>query len=320
LNVNFFPMIVKNLRAVYTFPNVGKLNWYPGHMHSSLKQMAEKLKSIDVFLEIRDARIPLSSKNEQFEQQFLRDGKLHRRLIIFNKLDLVCSNVQQQTSVEKEYSDYFEVKQGIPIIFTNAINGKNIDKIIPRCVEQFRLMELRFQTVPKLFMIYGVPNVGKSSIINALRKKYKQHGERLAKMGPLPGVTRNMAGFLVCQHPKCMLMDTPGIMVPNISNPEIGLKLALIHSVADKVVDEMNLSDFLLFQLNQRKQFEYVKMFQLQSGPTDVIHEVLTGIAVHLNYKMPEGLLDLRKAANYFIGQYRKGNLGKFILDNIHQS
>lgn len=185
-----------------------------------------------------------------------------------------------------------------------------------------------FHTIPYTFLILGVPNVGKSSLINAIRKQVGRVGKKAAKEGALPGVTRHLSAFQVSNNPPCILLDTPGVMIPHIENNEQAFKLALVQCVkafgsgnwASGFYDQM-LADFLLFQLNHHKQYQYVKAFGLPQ-PNDDIEQVLSHIAnkVAGNFEQQDEHVQynsLERAALYMLQVFRQGGLGQVTLDDI---
>eukprot|EP01027_Heterolobosea_sp_BB2_P018979 GEZU01026673.1.p1 GENE.GEZU01026673.1~~GEZU01026673.1.p1 ORF type:complete len:387 (-),score=109.47 GEZU01026673.1:53-1072(-) len=289
----------------------GAINWFPGHMTKASKAMLEQMKSVDIILEVRDARIPFSSRNEFLEREIFKSKK-HRRIILFNKSDLANHNLQQRIS------NYFEREYGIPCMFTTTTgtsHNKNLLKVVDFAISKFGLKK-RFSVIPYFFMVVGVPNVGKSSIINALRSIYKQPGGKVAKEGPLPGVTRNLSTLPLCDDPSCSLVDTPGVMMPRVQDMETGLKLALTGAVKDEVVGEETLADFLLYTLNKFKTKQYVTYFGLKE-PSENIDFVLNAIAQKIGAFLPDGKVDTLKAARHFLKVYRSGELGRYTLDEI---
>lgn len=173
-----------------------------------------------------------------------------------------------------------------------------------------------------MFLIAGIPNVGKSSIINALKNKYshtfenKESGGK-AKVGALPGVTRNLSFFKVCERPHpCVVLDSPGIFIPTINTEEQAFRLALINALPDTLAfDPTTLCDFLLFELNRLKCFDYVTVFKLPHA-SDSIEWVLKGICKCIAAYVAEGLPDTNKAAVIFLRYFRLGKLGRITLED----
>ncbi|CAK9230438.1 unnamed protein product [Sphagnum troendelagicum] len=225
------------------------INWYPGHMASATKAIRERIKLVDLVLEVRDARIPLSSANAE-----LQDALEHKkRLIVLNKMDLANPNMMLK------WVKHFEAcKQHH--VFVNAHQQKAVKKMLDTARE---LLSERLAKEPTLLlMILGIPNVGKSALVNSLfhlshsstsgKVFPKQEPLKKAKVGPLPGVTQDLSGFKIGVQPSVYVLDTPGILVPNINNVETGLKLALTGAVKDSVVGEERVARYLLTVLNAR--------------------------------------------------------------------
>eukprot|EP01080_Neovahlkampfia_damariscottae_P002820 gene2820-4228_t len=143
------------------------------------------------------------------------------------------------------------------------------------------------------------------------------NNKKTAKKGFEPGVTRNLQGFEVSKDPTCILLDTPGIMIPKVDSLERGLKLSLIHSISDRVVPIFLLVDYLLFQLNLRKCFQYVDVFKMKE-PIDDINQLLIRICT-LSRKETGKEENILNAAHHFLALFRKGNLGNLILDSVDE-
>jgi ribosome biogenesis GTPase A len=164
--------------------------------------------------------------------------------------------------------------------------------------------------------------VGKSSIINALKTKYANtfdHNSvrQKAKVGALPGVTRNVGFFKVCDKPvPCVVLDSPGVFIPTIKSEDQAFKLALINALPDTLAfDPYTLCDYLLFELNRLKCFDYVTVFKLPYA-SDSIDWVLNGVSKYIGAYTSDGQLDLNKAAGHFLRCYRLGKLGRVTLEN----
>ncbi|KAK1288918.1 hypothetical protein QJS10_CPB19g01777 [Acorus calamus] len=223
----------------------GPVNWFPGHMASATTAIRNRLKLADLVIEVRDARIPLSSANEYL--QSLISSK--RRVIALNKKDLANPNIITQ------WTQYFDsCKQDC--ISINAHSTGSVKKLL-----SFVELKLK-ERIPKeptlLVMVVGVPNVGKSALINSIHhiaspRSPVQEKMKRATVGPLPGVTQDIAGYKIAHQPSIYVLDSPGVLVPRIPDIETGLKLALTGSVKDSVVGEERLAKYLLAVLNTRK-------------------------------------------------------------------
>ncbi|OIT28464.1 PREDICTED: short integuments 2, mitochondrial-like isoform X1 [Nicotiana attenuata] len=222
----------------------GNINWFPGHMAAATRAIRQRLKLSDLVIEVRDARIPLSSANEDLQP--LLSGK--RRVIALNKQDLANRNLMHG------WISYFNSckQECLPI---NAHSRSSVQKLLD--LVEFKLKEVMTREPTLLVMVLGVPNVGKSALINsihqiALSRFPVQEKRKKARVGPLPGVTQDIAGFKIAHRPSVYVLDTPGVLVPSIPDIETGLKLALAGSVKDSVVGEERIAQYLLAVLNTR--------------------------------------------------------------------
>ncbi|XP_004249258.1 short integuments 2, mitochondrial [Solanum lycopersicum] len=222
----------------------GSINWYPGHMAAATRAIRQRLKLSDFVIEVRDARIPLSSANEDLQPML--SGK--RRVIALNKQDLANRNLMHK------WISYFNSRKQecLPI---NAHSRSSVHKLLD--LVEFKLKEVMTREPTLLVMVLGVPNVGKSALINsihqiALSRFPVQEKMKKARVGPLPGVTQDIAGFKIAHRPSVYVLDSPGVLVPSIPDIETGLKLALAGSVKDSVVGEERIAQYLLAVLNTR--------------------------------------------------------------------
>ncbi|CAO3611639.1 unnamed protein product [Mucor hiemalis] len=268
----------------FTFPYDRIINWFPGHMAKGLRLISERLNSVDIVVEVRDARIPLSSVNPNFEKVVGR----RPRLIVYNKFNLA------DQSTKKPITDAFAKHAPLtPVV--------KIADPIPQVT----------------LMVVGMPNVGKSSLINSLRRVGVGKG-KAAATGAQPGITRTVIGTVkVLEDPTVYLVDTPGVMVPHIADPVRSLKVALTGGIRDHLSDEQVMADYLLFRLNQFGAYDYASWFKLPNEePTNNVDELLKGVARRVGAVLKGGELDLTMAAKFFLKHYRTGKLGQFTLDD----
>ncbi|XP_058082044.1 short integuments 2, mitochondrial isoform X2 [Magnolia sinica] len=222
----------------------GPINWFPGHMAAATRAIRDRLKLSDLVIEVRDARIPLSSVNEDL--QSVLSSK--RRVIALNKKDLANPNIMHR------WIRHFEsCKQDC--ISISAHNRNSVQKLL--ALVELKLKEVISREPTLLVMVVGVPNVGKSALINSIHQIASsrfpvQEKIKRATVGPLPGVTQDIAGYKIAHRPSIYVLDTPGVLVPCIPNIETGLKLALTGAVKDSVVGEDRLAQYLLAILNTR--------------------------------------------------------------------
>ena len=216
------------------------INWYPGHMAKTKKQIIEDLKLIDVVVEILDARIPKSSRNPDL-QEWIKNKK---KIVVLNKSDL-AEEIQN-----KQWVEYYK-KQGIPAILTDSNSGKGINETI-REIEKImqddkKTLEQKGRTGKAIrVMIVGVPNVGKSSFINRITKK------SVATVGNKPGVTRQKQWVRIKEN--IDLLDTPGILWPKLGQEETALNLAYTGTIKDDNLEKIEIAYFLLKYLLENKR------------------------------------------------------------------
>ncbi|ORZ26253.1 P-loop containing nucleoside triphosphate hydrolase protein [Lobosporangium transversale] len=283
------------------------INWFPGHMAKGLRLITEKLNAVQVVIEVRDARIPISSINHKFEPIAQRKD----RLIVYNKTDLAHPATEQ--AVVKAFKQYKRQE----VVFTNANEDLNIKRIISYLAKKAKATGTAAEKeLTTTVMVVGMPNVGKSSLINSLRRIGIKKG-KAAPTGAIPGITRTVAGTIkVLDSPKIYLIDTPGVMIPHIADPISAIKVALTGAISDHLSDEEVIADYLLFQLNQAQDYSYMKLYNIQE-PTDDIKVFLPQVAKYIGALKRGGEYNLAAAAQFLIKQYRLGKLGRYTLDDI---
>ncbi|CAL4945953.1 unnamed protein product [Urochloa decumbens] len=223
----------------------GVINWFPGHMAAASRAIRDRLKLADLVIEVRDARIPLSSANEDLQPVL----SAKRRILALNKKDLANPNIMNR------WLNHFEsCKQDC--ISINAHSSSSVNQLLG--LAELKLKEAILKEPTLLIMVVGVPNVGKSALINSIHRiatsRFPVHDKmKRATVGPLPGVTQDIAGFKIASQPSIYVLDTPGVLVPSIPDMETGLKLALTGAVKDSVVGEERIAKYLLSLLNIRK-------------------------------------------------------------------
>lgn len=274
------------------------IHWYPGHIAKAERQLKEKLNLVDVVIEVRDARIPLSSSYTNIKK-LLGDKP---RLLLLNKADLVDKDEL------KQWINYLKETTKCPIIVTEAKGSKDLAMVIKHAVD---LAEPKIQALmakgllrrAARAMVVGMPNVGKSSVINKLTKSSK------TKIGAKAGVTRQQQWVRI--NPKLDLLDTPGI-IPTKQDDQIqAAKLAFVSSVSENAYSPEPVAQALLdmlFESKYSKQvLEYYKVEEL----------TLYTIAQSRNWILKGDSLDTERTAKYVLKDFRDGRLGKFILDEI---
>ena len=272
------------------------IHWYPGHIAKAERQLKEQLNLVDVVIEVRDARLPLSSSYANIEK-LLGDKP---RLLLLNKADLADKKYL------KAWANYLEAQTGCKVILTEAKGSKDLANVVKSAVE---LSEPKIQALmakgllrrAARAMVVGMPNVGKSSVINKLTKSSK------TKIGAKAGVTRQQQWVRI--NPKLDLLDTPGI-IPTRQDDQIqAVKLAFVSSVSENAYSPEPVASTLLEMLSEgeyKKQVcEYYKVEELS----------LENIATARNWVKKANEPDFERTAIYVLKDFREGRLGQFILD-----
>ena len=277
-----------------------RIHWFPGHMTKAVRMMSEEVKNVDSVIYVLDARAPLSCLNEAFEPVI---GS-KTRLYVLNKADLVARN-----EVLK-WTDYFK-KQGMNCIYSDSLSKKDAATIVKNLlsanagiIERYKAKGVN-KTVRA--MVVGVPNSGKSTLINSLSPVKR------AATGNRPGVTRGKQWIAVGGGVE--LLDSPGVLYPDFSDAPKALKLALIGSVRDEVVDTVELAKegYALF----KELFpEALEKRYGTSLPADA-DAALEKIALRRGLVLKGGAPDTERAASALITDYRKGYLGDLPLDKL---
>ena len=277
------------------------IQWYPGHMTKAKRAMKEDIKLIDLVIELVDARMPLGSRNPDIDE--LAKGK--GRMVLLNKADLADERMNEQ------WTSWFKEK-GFHVIKINARTGMGLKQIHPMvqeaCREKIERDRRRgIKNRPVRAMVVGIPNVGKSTFINSFA------GKACAKTGNKPGVTKGNQWIRL--NRTLELLDTPGILWPKFEDQTVGLNLAFIGSINDEIIDKTEmaaeLADFLMTHYREMLETRY----QLVPGEKYEPYQVLKQIARVRSCLLKGNELDLKKAANLFLDDFRSGKLGRITLE-----
>ncbi|XP_017475082.1 PREDICTED: mitochondrial GTPase 1-like [Rhagoletis zephyria] len=308
-----------SFREAYKLASKQSIRWFPGHMGKGLKQMQQKLRSVDCIVEVHDARVPFSGRNPEFKHTISGGAKPH--ILVLNKKDL--TEIREQRKIAKELHE----REGIEhVVFTNCKDQQcaGVKRVIPLAHKLVSSSDRYNRTglQDASIMIIGVPNVGKSSLINVLRNKNLRK-KSATQVGNTAGVTRSvMERIKISVDPLIYMIDTPGILEPCVADDEMGMKLALVGCLPDHLVGEELIADYMLYWMNKHHRFEYVKAVGLEH-PTDNIAEVLVSFAksigVERKLKKLDGqvvnLPDVLVAARKLIKNFRNGDFGGVNLD-----
>ena len=285
--------------------------WYPGHMTKAKRQMEEDIKLIDLVIELLDARIPQSSRNPDIDT--LARGKA--RLVLLNKCDLAD---ETQT---KAWAEYFESRECSVCMVSCKNNGdmKKLEPIIKKATAEKAERDRRrgIKNRPVRAMVVGIPNVGKSTFINAYARK------AATKTGNKPGVTKGKQWIRLSQSLE--LLDTPGILWPKFDDQSVGLKLALIGSIRDEIMNTEELAMSLAALLDERYPGTINRYYGLDGVEAEkscegTEAEVLSKIARVKGCVKQGGEQDLLKAANLLLENFRNGKIGRFSLENPEEN
>ena len=272
------------------------IHWYPGHIAKAERKLKEQLSLVDAVIEVIDARLPISSSYENIT------GLLGQkpRLILLNKSDLVDKNEL------KNWTKALEEKNNYPVLLCDAKNSKDLNLIVKKAEE---LSEPRIQEImkkgllrrPARVMVVGMPNVGKSSIINKLTKSSK------TKTGAKAGVTRQQQWVRI--NPRLDLLDTPGIIPMKQENQEAAMKLAFVNSVSENAYSNEIVARELVNILNEKYPSQLKEYYNLEDEIS------VEAIAVKRNWIKSGGVADIERTSVYILRDFREGKIGKFILD-----
>ena len=273
--------------------------WYPGHMTKAKRMMQENIKLIDLVIELVDARIPVSSRNPDIDEL----GKNKSRMILLNKADLA------EDKWNDAWAEYFREK-GFFVVKLNSKKGgglKSIQGVIQEaCKEKMERDRKRgILNRPVRAMVVGIPNVGKSTFINALA------GKACAKTGNKPGVTKGKQWIRL--NKQVELLDTPGILWPKFEDQKVGLRLAFIGSIKDEILNTEELAAELIKFLNANYPGVLEEKYSVE--PSDDAYVMLADIARSRNCLLKGSELDTEKAALLLLDDFRNGKLGRLTLE-----
>ena len=289
------------------------INWYPGHMAKTRKQITEDLNKVDVILELLDARIPTSSQNPDIAK--IIQGK--NKIVILNKCDLA------DKKINKQWIEYYK-KQNIIAVLVNANQGIGIKEVIQnieklgREKKQKNAEKGRVGTSIKV-MILGIPNVGKSSIINRFTNKVS------AQVGNKPGVTKQKQWVKVSNDIE--LLDTPGVLWPKFQDEKVALNLAITGTIKEEILEKTEIAYYLLKELLQNHMEKVLERYKLSKEEVkeilenenqmenENIMEIMQLIGKKRGAIVSGGKIDEEKTASILLEDFRSAKIGRISLE-----
>lgn len=289
--------------------NINKMNinWYPGHMAKTKRQIIEDLKLIDVVIEILDSRIPLASRNPDIKEI----TKNKKKIILLNKCDL------SDESANKKWVE--ELSKEAPTLLTDSNSGKGIDKVtklIDKIMEEEKQRQAARGRINKTIrvMILGIPNVGKSSFINRIAKK------TATEVGNRPGVTRQKQWIRISKTQE--LLDTPGVLWPKFQSEEIALNLAFTGTIKDDLIQRIEVAYELLKILKEKYLINLQERYKITDSEikeieetANPIYELMKLIGKKRGALVAGGNTDDEKIARIILDDFRNCKIGKISLE-----
>lgn len=280
------------------------IQWFPGHMAKARRQITEKLKFIDVVIELVDARLPASSRNPMIDEIVAHKP----RLIVLNKADMA------DEAMTRKWIQHFE-QLGYKAISINAQAGQGMKEIAAAAKE---LVKEKFDKLaakgvnPRAVraLIVGIPNVGKSTLINKLAKK------NIAKTGDRPGVTTAQQWIKVGKELE--LLDTPGVLWPKFEDQLVGQRLAATGAIKDAILNLQDVAVYALRFLSEYYPEQLKERFNLSDIPEDIV-ELFDAIGKRRGCLMGGGIIDYDKTAELVLRELRAGKIGRFTFEKPEQ-
>lgn len=272
-----------------------QIQWYPGHMHKASKELKQILPSVDLIIEVLDARIPFSSQNPMLAS--IRGDK--PCIKILNKDDLADEGKTQQ------WQDYLEQQNGVKTLAVNMSQPERIKQLTSLCHKM--VAGKKSSDEPLNAVIMGIPNVGKSTLINILA------GRAIAKTGNEPAVTKGQQRIALKEH-NILLFDTPGMLWGNIENVNSGYRLAATGAIKDTAIDVDDVGFFTADYLVQEYPQHIMDRYQLIYRPSSEL-ECLEELGKKRGCLRSGGIVDLVKASKILLTELRAGTLGRITLE-----
>ena len=276
------------------------IQWYPGHMTKTRRQIEADLKQVDAVCEIVDARIPVSSRNPDIDA--ICGSK--PRVIVLNRMDLA------DPAATKKWAAYFKSK-GMAVLATDCKSRKGIADFVPTvrlaCKEKLERDAARGMNRPVRLMVVGIPNVGKSTLINQIA------GRKGAKAENRPGVTRGKQWVTV--DTSLLLLDTPGILWPKFEDPEVGMMLAYTGAVKEDIMDIEELACHLMTRLVAHYPQTLIDRYGIEIPKDATAYDLLQITGKKRGFLMARGEINTERMARVLLDDYRAGKLGRLTFE-----
>lgn len=275
------------------------IQWYPGHMAKAKREMMQTLSLADVAIEVLDARAPEATRNPDLAQMFQKKP----RIVVLNKEDLA------NPAISKQWLSHYRAQGALALSYCATRSGKNaplfdaVEQAAAKVVERWAQ---RGAVKPVRVMVAGIPNVGKSSMINCLS------GGKRAKVGATPGVTRGKQWVRLSS--RLELLDTPGILWPKLEDQQAAARLAMINAIRDEILEREELALALIGELERMAPQAIEKRYQVQAQGLEPL-DVLLAIGKRRGFVVRGGEIDTERAANTLIDEFRQGKLGRISLE-----
>lgn len=280
--------------------NKTNINWYPGHMAKTKKQIIEDLKLIDIVIEILDARIPLASQNPDIENCI----KDKNKIIVLNKADLADNNITNK------WIEFYK-SNGIKAIAVESNNSKGIKEVIEAIKSEYDIIKEKYMQKGRIgrairVMIVGIPNVGKSTFINSIAKR------NTAKVGNKPGVTKQKQWIKITNQIE--LMDTPGMLWPKLENKNLAMHLAFVGTIGDNAIDKEEIAYYLLEYLIKNYPERVKERFNIALEEKETM-DVLEEIARKRGAIISGGNINMQKVSDIILNEFQNGKLGRITIE-----
>ena len=280
--------------------NKTNINWYPGHMAKTKKQIIEDLKLIDIVIEILDARIPLASQNPDIENCI----KDKNKIIVLNKADLADNNITNK------WIEFYK-SNGIKAIAVESNNSKGIKEVIEAIKSEYDIIKEKYMQKGRIgrairVMIVGIPNVGKSTFINSIAKR------NTAKVGNKPGVTKQKQWIKITNEIE--LMDTPGMLWPKLENKDFAMHLAFVGTIGENAIDKEEIAYYLLEYLIKNYPQRLTERFNISLDEKETV-DVLEEIAKKRGAIISGGNINMQKVSDIILNDFQNGKLGRITIE-----